>query len=137
MNLTKRIMFEKLFTIFPRDIAIEIVLFEGRVTNAYLQEYVSQVYAATYQKHFGYHHNLRYVTRDGHALHFYAAWADAARSETPDIVKSRTPRGFMRPYGTIVPKARLEKERQRITARLQCYFRHRARPSIMRLRIEV
>ena len=115
-------MFEKLFTIFPKDIAIEIVLFEGRVTNAYLQEYVSQVYASVYIKHFGFHHNLRYVTRNGHALHFYAAWSDAARKGSPEIVKNRTPRSFMRPYVNIVPKSRLEKERQRITRRLQCYF---------------
>ena len=119
-------MFELLFKAFPRDIAIEIVLFEGRVTNAFLQEYVSQVYAATYIKHFGFHHNLSYVTRGGCSLPFYAAWADAARKEDPKVVKYRTPRGFMRPYEGIVPRSRLEKERKRSAKRLQCYFQRRS-----------
>ena len=115
-------MFEVLFNVFPREIAIEIVLFEGRVTEAFLQEYVSQVYAATYIKHFGFHHNLSHVTRGG----FYAAWADAARKEDPHVVKSRTPRGFMRPYEGIVPRSQLEKERKRHALRLQCYFERRS-----------
>ena len=115
-------MFELLFKVFPRAIAIEIVLFEGRVTEAYQQEYVSQVYAATYVKHFGYRHNLSYVTRGGVTLAFYAAWAATARREDPSIVKARTPRGFMRPYEGIVPRSRLEKERKRQALRLQAYF---------------
>ena len=115
-------MFEQLFKFFPREIAIEIVLFEGRVTEAFLQEYVSQVYAATYIKHFGFHHNLSYVTRGGCSLPFYAAWADAARRDDPKVVKSRTPLGFMRPYVGIVPRSRLEKERKRCAFRLQSYF---------------
>ena len=118
-------MFERLFKIFPKDIAIEIVLFEGRVTDAFLQEYVSQVYASTYIKHFGFHHNLAYVTRGGCSLPFYAAWADAARKDDPKVVKSRTPRGFMRPYVGIVPRSRLENERKRHAFRLQSYFERR------------
>ena len=110
----------------PRDIAIEIVLFEGRITEAYLQEYVSQVYAGTYITHFGFHHNLSYVTRGGCSLPFYAAWSDAARREDPAVVKVRTPRGFMRPYEGIVPRSMLEKERKRSSTRLQCYFARRA-----------
>ena len=115
-------MFKKLFAIFPRDVAIEIVLFEGRVTEAFLQEYVSQVYADVYLHHFGYRHTLSHVTRRGCSLPFYAAWASTARKMDPSIVKSRTPRGFMRAYVGIVPRSRLERERKRMERRLKHYF---------------
>ena len=120
-------MFESLFRNFPRDIAIEIVLFEGRVYEAFLREYVSQVYAPVYIKHFGYRHNLSFVSRRGCSLPFYAAWADEARKEDPSIVKSRIPRGFMRPYEGIVPRSMLEKERKRHAIYLRCYFERKKR----------
>ena len=92
------------------------------MTEAFLQEYVSQVYADVYLHHFGYHHNLSYVTRPGCSLPFYAAWASTARKMDPSIVKSRTPRGFMRAYVGIVPRSRLERERKRMERRLKHYF---------------
>ena len=118
-------MFDPLLAILPSEIVVEIVLFEGRVTNAYLQEYVSQVYSGTYMHHFGYHHTLTYVTRNTSSLQFYAAWSAVARQESPEIVKARTPRGFMRPYLGIVPRARLEKERKRLAVNLRKYFAHK------------
>ena len=118
-------MFETLCSILPKELVVEIVLFEGRVTHAYLQEYVSQVYASAYTHNFGYHHTLTYVTRSTSSLQFYAAWSDVARQESPEIVKVRTPRGFMRPYRGFVPRVRLEKERKRLAMNLRKYFSHK------------
>ena len=115
-------MFEVLLDYFPKSIAIEIVLFEGRVTTAYLQQYVAQVYAGVYKKYFGYRHNLRYVTKSRCSLGFYAAWSAIIREQSPTALKSRIPRGYMRPYRGFVPNVRLEKERIRLSSKLKKYF---------------
>ena len=115
-------MFEPLLARLPRDIVIEIVLFEGRVTDAYLQEYVSQVYSRVYKKYFGYRHGLDYVTKNACSLPFYAAWSALIRSMYPKLVKTRTPRGFMRPYAGFVPTRRLENERKKLARKLDRFF---------------
>ena len=115
-------MYEPLLARLPRELVVEIVLFEGRVTDAYLQEYVGQVYSQVYKKYFGYRHNLEYVTQNKCSLQFYAAWSSLIRNENPKTVKTRKPRGFMRPYVGIVPKVRLEKERLRLACKLDRYF---------------
>ena len=115
-------MYESLLAILPRELVVEIVLFEGRVTVAYLQEYVGQVYSQVYKRYFGYRHNLDYVTRNKCSLQFYAAWSALIRKVNPKNVKTRTPRGFMRPYVGIVPKVRLEQERLRLACKLDKYF---------------
>ena len=115
-------MFKVLLNHFPKSIAIEIVLFEGRVTDAYLQQYVAQVYAGVYKKYFGYRHNLTYVTKTRCSLTFYAAWSALIRTQCPAALKSRIPRGYMRPYRGFVPTVRLEKERIRLSSKLKKYF---------------
>lgn len=115
-------MFEVLLNYFPKSIVIEIVLFEGRVTNAYLQQYVSQIYAGVYKKYFGYRHNLSYVTKNRCSLGFYAAWSALIRKQCPTALKSRIPRSYMRPFGEFIPTVRLEKERLRMAAKLKKYF---------------
>ena len=115
-------MYESLLARLPRELVVEIVLFEGRVTDAYLQEYVSQVYSQVYKRYFGYRHNLGYVTQNKCSLQFYAAWSSLIRNENPKTVKTRKPRGFMRPYVGIVPKVRLEQERLRLACKLDRYF---------------
>ena len=118
-------MFEPLLAILPKSIVIEIVLFEGRVTDAYLQEYVSQVYSGIYKRYFGHRHNLAYVTQNACSLGFYAAWSALIRRDNPNTVKARTPRVFMRPYGSLVPTCRLEEERIRLATKLDKYFHHK------------
>jgi len=115
-------MYESLLARLPRELVVEIVLFEGRVTVAYLQEYVSQVYSQVYKRYFGYRHNLEYVTRNKCSLQFYAAWSALIRKVNPKNVKTRKPRGFMRPYVGLVTKVRLEKERLRLACKLDRYF---------------
>ena len=123
-------MFEPLFAKLPRDIVIEIVIFEGRVMDAYLQEYVSQVYSGVYKKYFGYRHTLAYVTRNKCSLPFYAAWSALVRAKYPNIVKKRTPRGFMRLYTGIVPVPRLEQERKRMARKIDSFFNRKTGPTL-------
>ena len=97
-------MFDFLLTSLPRELVIEIVLFEGRVMRAYLRDYVSQVYTRHYKAYFGYKHCLKYITggyscRDNMAsLPYYAAWSTLIREKHPHFVKARLPHKHMRPF---------------------------------------
>ena len=112
--------------IFPEVIVIEIVFFEGRVFNAYLRDYIGEVYSKAYKDHFGPRYSLKYITGGFYfplrdvlgALPFYAAWSTLARQRRPRIKRIRKCRKFSLQYETngkgIIPKKRLIKERERV-----------------------
>ena len=122
-------MLKFLEAILPKEIIIEIAIFDGRILRAYLRDYVSQLYARTYKEYFGYRYTLRVIT-GGHAighdtmggLPFYAAWSTLMRQGHPERVKVRKPRIHMRPYVGIIPPHRLVKERLLIEAKLAHFF---------------
>ena len=117
----------------PRDIIIEIALFEGRILRAYLRDYVCQLYARVYKNYFGYKFTLKAicggVTDPNNkfdrmsAPPFYTAWSTMWRRRHPECVKQRIPRSHMRPYVGIVPQTRLVEERKRIEKRLERFFK--------------
>ena len=112
----------------PKEIIIEILIFEGRVLRAYLCDYVSQVYSRIYKAYFGYRHSLKYITSSKwrtpcfYSLPFYSAWSTVIRVKHPDFVKKRFPHANMRPYVGMVPDIRLRKERERMEGSLSRYF---------------
>ena len=124
-------MFLFLLDKLPRDLIIEIALFEGRILRAYLRDYVCQLYARVYKNHFGDKYTLKVVCADlsglgfasMSALPFYTAWSTVWRRVHPECVKKRKPRSHMRPYVGIVPQKRLVEERKRIESRLSRYFK--------------
>ena len=124
-------MFLFLLDKLPRDLIIEIALFEGRILRAYLRDYVCQLYARVYKNRFGYKYTLKVVCADlsglgfdsMSALPFYTAWSTVWRRAHPECVKKRKPRSHMRPYVGIVPQKRLVEERKRIESRLSRYFK--------------
>ena len=132
-------MFDFLLTSLPRELVIEIVLFEGRVMRAYLRDYVSQVYTRHYKAYFGYKHCLKYITggysyRDNMAsLPYYAAWSTLIRAKHPHFVKARLPHKHMRPYKKLIPKPRLEKERLLLEREMARYLNPTTRTSFYAL----
>ena len=126
-------MFLFLLDKLPRDIIIEIALFEGRILRAYLSDYVCQLYARVYKDYFGYKYTLKVVCADlsrlgdqfdsMSVLPFYTAWSTVWRRVHPECVKKRKPRSHMRPYVGIVPEKRLVEERKKIEKRLSRYFK--------------
>jgi len=126
-------MFLFLLDKLPREIVIEIALFEGRITRAYLRDYVCQLYARVYKNYFGYKYTLKVICGgvtdpDNRfdrmsALPFYTAWSTVWRRVHPECVKRRKPRSYMRPFGKLVPQKRLIEERIRIEKRLERFFR--------------
>ena len=126
-------MFLFLLDKLPRDLIIEIALFEGRILRAYLSDYVCQLYARVYKNYFGYKYTLKVVCADlsrlgdqfdsMSALPFYTAWSTVWRRVHPECVKKRKPRSHMRPYVGIVPQKRLVEERKKIEKRLSRYFK--------------
>ena len=125
-------MFLSLLDKLPRELIIEIALFEGRVLRAYLRDYVCQLYARVYKNYFGYRYTLKVICGGGtdpgyqfnrSALPFYTAWSTMWRRAHPESVKKRKPRSHMRPFVGIVPPKRLVEERKKIEKRLSRYFR--------------
>ena len=125
-------MFLSLLDKLPRELIIEIALFEGRVLRAYLRDYVCQLYARVYKNYFGYRYTLKVicggVTDPGYqfnrsALPFYTAWSTMWRRAHPESVKKRKPRSHMRPFVGIVPQKRLVEERKKIEKSLSRYFK--------------
>ena len=125
-------MFLFLLDKLPRDLIIEIALFEGRILRAYLSDYVCQLYARVYKDYFGYKYTLKVICGgmndpgyrfNRSALPFYTAWSTVWRRAHPECVKKRKPRSHMRPYVGIVPQKRLVEERKRIESRLSRYFK--------------
>ena len=111
----------------PKDIIAEIAIFEGRITRAYLQDYIGQLYSRVYKQYFGYRHSLKYITDACISLPFYSAWSTVIRVKHPEFVKDRFPHLHMREYVGIVPEVRLRKERINIEARLSHFFTNRRR----------
>jgi len=108
----------------PKEILVEIAIFDGRITRAYLRDYVGQLYSKHYKSYFGYRHSLKYISGSLISLPFYSAWSTVIRAKHPEFVKDRFPHAFMRPYLGIVPEVRLRKERLRIEANLEHFFAH-------------
>ena len=111
-------MFEVLKNRLPEDVLRLIVIFEGRVTRAYLREYISQVYSGVYQSYFGRRHSLKYICGSNDlrfdrmaGLPFYAAWSSIIREKHPEVVKTRKCRKWMRKYLGLIPPKQLEKQR--------------------------
>ena len=106
----------------PKDIIAEIAIFEGRITRAYLQDYIGQLYSRVYKQYFGYRHSLKYITDVCISLPFYSAWSTVIRVKHPEFVKDRFPHLHMREYVGIVSEVRLRKERIHIEERLSHFF---------------
>ena len=123
-------MYQFLLKHFPAEIVCEIALFEGSVLDAYLRDYICELYTDVYKRFFGRRYSLKYICSD-HAgfLPFFAAWASwmRKRSAVPlsaiaSICKQRKTHRFMEPYKNLIPFARLVKERQKLEDRLSKFF---------------
>ena len=127
-------MFECLLLKLPKELVIEILLFEGRIMRAYLRDYIGEVYSKVYKRYFGHRHSLKYITggfsdRDLlSALPFYAAWSTIIRTRQPRHLRIRKCKKHMLKYGDIIPRSRLSKERSEIERKLACYFTRTNRP---------
>ena len=137
-------MIECLLAKLPKELVIEILLFEGRIMRAYLRDYIGEVYSKVYKQYFGHRHSLKYVTggfsgRDLlSALPFYAAWSTVIRTRQPRFVRKRKCKKHMLKYGDIIPLFRLAKERKKLERTLAHYFTvgpgyWRDRASILRI----
>ena len=121
-------MFECLLTKLPKELVIEILLFEGRIMRAYLRDYIGEVYSKVYKRYFGHRHSLKFITggfssRDLlSALPFYAAWSTVIRTRQPKNIRRRKCKKHMLIYNDIIPLVRLVKERKKIERKLACYF---------------
>ena len=121
-------MIECLLAKLPKELVIEILLFEGRIMRAYLRDYIGEVYSKVYKRYFGHRHSLKFITggfssRDLlSALPFYAAWSTVIRTRQPKFVRKRKCKKNMIIYGDIIPLFRLVKERNKIERKLACYF---------------
>ena len=105
----------------PKEIISLILLFEGRITRAYLREYISQVYSGVFQSYFGRRHSLKYICGSNDVrfdrmagLPFYSAWSSIIREKHPEFVKTRKSRRWMRNYHGLIPPKSLEAQRLRI-----------------------
>ena len=121
-------MYQFLHKHFPAEIVYEIALFEGSVLDAYLRDYICELYTDVYKRFFGRRYSLKYICY-GHPgfLPFYASWSTwmrkrAAVPMSMPICKHRKSHRFMEPYKNIIPFARLVKERQKLEDRLSSYF---------------
>ena len=123
-------MYQLLHKHFPAEIVCEIVLFEGSVLDAYLRDYICELYTDVYKRFFGRRYSLKYICSD-HAgfLPFFAAWASWMRkraaaplSAIAPICKQRKSNRYMEPFQNLVPLTRLVKERQKLEDRLSSYF---------------
>ena len=121
-------MFEILLTKLPKELVIEILLFEGRIMRAYLRDYIGEVYSKVYKEYFGHRHSLKFITggfssRDLlSALPFYAVWSTVIRIKHPRHLRRLKCKKNMIKYGDAIPRSRLVKERKKIEKRLACYF---------------
>ena len=121
-------MFECLLANLPKELVIEILLFEGRIMRAYLRDYIGEVYSKVYKQYFGHRHSLKFITggfssRDLlSALPFYAAWSTVIRTRQPKNIRRRKCKKHMLIYNDIIPLVRLVKERKKIERKLACYF---------------
>ena len=113
----------------PKDILVEIALFDGRILRAYLRDYISEVYTRVYKAYFGHRYTLKFICgrfAPGNdrmmALPFYTSWSAMIRMSHPEVLKRRKPRKYMKPYVGIVPITRLVQERLVIQASLSRYF---------------
>ena len=105
----------------PRDVITLIYLFEGRITRAYLREYISSVYSSVFQTYFGRNHNLKYICGSNdprfdrmHALPFYSAWTTIIIEKCPHFRKIRKSRKYMRSYHGLIPDYVLKSTRLRL-----------------------
>jgi hypothetical protein len=122
-------MFQFLLKKLPRDIVVEIALFEGRIFRAYLCEYISELYSGVYMSYFGKRYCLKNITSEFRNYHgllsplpFFAAWCTIFRNRFPQTVKVRKPRKFMKPFNDIIPKNILIRERLKMEQRLEYMF---------------
>ena len=133
-------MFLFLLDKLPRDLIIEIALFEGRALRAYLRDYLSQIYVNVYKRYFGHRYTLRTIcgglnyetwVEKGNrnpvpdtmgSLPFYCTWSMAIRQIHPEFVKERVPRKHMRPYLGLVPIKCLIRERYALASQLAHYM---------------
>ena len=123
-------MYQFLHKHFPAEIVCEIALFEGSVLDAYLRDYICELYTSVYKRFFGRRYSLKYICT-GHPgfLPFYASWstwmrkrAAANMSVITPLCKQRKTHRYMEPYKNLVPLTRLVKERKIIEDRLSTFF---------------
>ena len=123
-------MYQFLHKHFPPEIVCEIALFEGSVLDAYLRDYICELYTSVYKRFFGRRYSLKYICT-GHPgfLPFYASWSTwmrlrAARpySAMVTLHKQRKSQHYMKQYQNLVPLTRLVKERKIIEDRLSKFF---------------
>ena len=100
----------------PADIISLIAQFEGRIVEAYLREYVSQIYSRAIQAHHGGYNNLEHITSPSQyfRLPFFSKWATTIRKTHIRYVKKRKCRKFMREFHGIIPPKLLDKIRVQI-----------------------
>lgn len=122
-------MLQFLFEKLPRELVVEIALFDGRIFRAYLRDYISEIYARVYKQFFGHRYSLKVIcglitpeVDQMAALPFYTAWSTMIRKRDPSFVKQRKPRSNMRPYVGIISKQRLIRERRKIEKALAHFF---------------
>ena len=122
-------MFHFLLAKLPKELVVEIALFEGRIFLAYLCDYVSEVYSGVYMSYFGRRYSLKYITEEFTTYHsllsplpFFSAWSTIFRAKFPEVVKSRKPHKFMRPFVGIIPKNVLLRERKALESRIDYLF---------------
>jgi hypothetical protein len=122
--------YEILAKIFPRALAIEIVLFEGTVVEDFLRQYICEVYSSIFKSYFGCDHSLKMICgcnvpgrRPMRSLQFYSAWSTLIRVKHPHFVKTRKSRKYMAPYNGLIPFARLDAIRKKLEkeARAACF----------------
>ena len=105
----------------PQDVLSLIYTFEGRITRAYMREYISSMYSTVFQTYFGRNHTLKYICGSNDprfdrmsALPFYSAWTAIILERYPRFRKTRKSRKFMREYHGLVPDNLLKTERLRL-----------------------
>ena len=114
-------MLEFLAANLPRDVITLIYIFEGRITRAYLREYISSVYSSVFQTYFGRNHNLKYICGSNDprfdqmgALPFYSAWTSLILKKYPHFRKVRKSRKYMREYHGLIKDYLLRTHRLRL-----------------------
>ena len=79
--------------------------------------------------YFGRRYSLKYITEEFTTYHsllsplpFFSAWSTIFRAKFPEVVKSRKPHKFMRPFVGIIPKNVLLRERKALESRIDYLF---------------
>ena len=112
-------MFRALDSIFPTDICRLILIYEGRIEDAWIKTFVASHYRRTMQELFGWRFSFSHALTH-HSLFYANALANTLYGPPR---KKRVPRKFIRPY--LADIARYDMSRELTARRVSYAKRHR------------